>query len=256
MSPINEINIPNVAIPRFGTNEVWLNGIPFIPRYDPPVTLQIGFPIVEIPGCVTMHKDNKDHISNLPFDKDLVNQDEKGTTTLCPHGEYPSYTAMDYQPEQLLIQRETPPPPVAPPPEVETPEIPPTGDLTSKEVPCPGPNQLRVGDVTQSGDERVIGHRLLDDGKTCETLYEPTTAIEKFLPPLNQASTVTALAVVATAGAAATPLLIRIIKPVIKKLWATIQKKIGKKVELPTRAEIQTNKYREKKGLPPIKKKS
>ena len=254
MSPINEINIPNVAIPRFGTNEVWLNGIPFIPRYDPPVTLQIGFPIVEIPGCVTMHKDNKDHISNLPFDKDLVNQDEKGTTTLCPHGEYPSYTAMDYQPEQLLIQRETPPPPVAPPPEVETPEIPPTGDLTSKEVPCPGPNQLRVGDVTQSGDERVIGHRLLDDGKTCETLYEPTTAIEKFLPPLNQASTVTALAVVATAGAAATPLLIRIIKPVVKKLWTTIQKKLGKKIEEPSRQLKQTNAYREKKGLPPLKK--
>ena len=66
----------------------------------------------------------------------------------------------------------------------------------------------------------------------------------------------TALAVVATAGAAATPLLIRIIRPVIKKLWATIQKKIGKNVELPTRAEIQTNKYRENKGLPPLKKKN
>ena len=254
MSPINEINIPNVAIPRFGTNEVWLNGIPFIPRYDPPVTLQIGFPIVEIPGCVTMHKDNKDHISNLPFDKDLVNQDEKGTTTLCPHGEYPSYTAMDYQPEQLLIQRETPPPPVAPPPEIETPEIPPTGDLTSKEVPCPGPNQLRIGDLTQSGDERVVGHRLLEDGKTCETLYEPTTPLEKYVPPLNQVSTVTALAVVATAGAAATPLLIRIIKPVIKKLWTTIQKKLGKKIEEPSRQLKQTNAYREKKGLPPLKK--
>ena len=254
MSPINEINIPNVAIPRFGTNEVWLNGVPFIPRYDPPVTLQIGFPIVEIPGCVTMHKDNKDHISNLPFDKDLVNQDEKGTTTLCPHGEYPSYTAMDYQPEQLLIQRETPPPPVAPPPEIETPEIPPTGDLTSKEVPCPGPNQLRVGDLTQSGDERVVGHRLLEDGKTCETLYEPTTPLEKYVPPLNQVSTVTALAVVATAGAAATPLLIRIIKPVIKKLWTTIQKKLGRKIEEPSRQLKQTNKYREKKGLPPLKK--
>jgi len=254
MSPINEINIPNVAIPRFGTNEVWLNGVPFIPRYDPPVTLQIGFPIVEIPGCVTMHKDNKDHISNLPFDKDLVNQDEKGTTTLCPHGEYPSYTAMDYQPEQLLIQRETPPPPVAPPPEIETPEIPPTGDLTSKEVPCPGPNQLRIGDLTQSGDERVVGHRLLEDGKTCETLYEPTTPLEKYVPPLNQVSTVTALAVVATAGAAATPLLIRIIKPVIKKLWTTIQKKLGKKIAEPSRQLKQTNAYREKKGLPPLKK--
>ena len=66
----------------------------------------------------------------------------------------------------------------------------------------------------------------------------------------------TALAVVATAGAAATPLLIRIIRPVVKKLWTTIQKKVGKKVTLPTRTEIQTNKYREKKGLPPIKKKS
>ena len=100
---------------------------------------------------------------------------------------------------------------------------------TRTETPCPGPSQLRVGDVTQSGDERVIGHRLLEDGKTCETLYEPTTLVEKFLPPINQASTVTALAVVATAGAAATPLLIRVIKPVIKKIWATIQKKLGKK---------------------------
>ena len=39
----------------------------------------------------------------------------------------------------------------------------------------------------------------------------------------------TALAVVATAGAAATPLLIRVIKPVIKKIWATIQKKLKNK---------------------------
>jgi len=92
--------------------------------------------------------------------------------------------------------------------------------------------------------------------KICETLYEPTTVLEKYLPPVNQAATVTALAVVATAGAAATPLLIRIIRPVIKKLWATIQKKIGKTVELPTRAEIQANKYREKKGLPPLKKRN
>jgi len=207
-----------------------------------------------MPGCVEMHKDNKDHISGLPFDKDLVNQDPKGSTVLCPHGEYPSYDAMDYQPEQLIITKETPPPPIAPPPEVDAPEVPPTGDLGGKEeVSCPGPNQLRVGDVTQSGDERVVGHRLLEDGKTCETLYEPTTPLEKYVPPLNQVSTVTALAVVATAGAAATPLLIRVIKPVIKKIWTTIQKKLGKKIKTPSRSLIQTNKYREKKGLPPLK---
>ena len=100
-----------------------------------------------------------------------------------------------------------------------------------------------------------MGHQLSEDGKICETLYEPTTAIQKFLPSINQTTSVTALAVVATAGAAATPLLIRIIRPVIKKLWTTIQKKIGKNVEPPTRLENITNEYRQKKGLPPLKKK-
>jgi len=256
MSEINEINIPNVVIPKFGTNEVWLNGVPFIPSNHPSVTTQIGFPIVEIPGCVKMHKDNQDKVSGLPFDKDLVNQDEKGSTTLCPHGEYPTYDAMEYTPEQLIIQRETPPPPVSPPPEVAPPEIPDTGNVGGQEdVPCPGPNQLRVGDLTQAGDEKVIGHELSADGKTCTTLYEPTTPVEKYLPSVNQTTTTVAIAVVATAGAAATPLLLRIFKPVITKLWKTLQKKLGKKVDMPTRAEIRANKYREKKGLPPLKKK-
>ena len=163
---------------------------------------------------------------------------------------------MEYTPEQLIITRETPPPPVEPPPEIEPPEIPDTGDLGKKEeVPCPGPGQLRVGDVTQSGDERVVGHQLSADGKTCETLYEPTTPVEKYLPSINQTTTTVAIAVVATAGAAATPLLLRIFKPVITKLWKTLQKKLGKKVEPPTRAEIIANEYRQKKGLPPLKKK-
>ena len=256
MSEINEINIPNIVIPKFGTNEVWLNGVPFVPSNHPPVTTQIGFPIVEMPGCVKMHKDNQDHVTRMPFDHDLVNQDEKGSTTLCPHGEYPSYDAMDYTPEQLIIQRETPPPPVSPPPEIEPPEIPDTGDLGKKEeVPCPGPGNLRVGDITQSGDERVVGHKLSDDGKICETLYEPTTPLEKFIPSTNQATNALAIAVIATAGATATPVILRIVKPILTKIWKTIQKKLGKKVEPPTRAEIQANKYREKRGLPPLKRK-
>jgi len=255
MSEINEINIPNIVIPKYGTNDVWLNGVPFIPNNDPPVTTQIGFPIVEMPGCVKMHQDNKDHVTRMPFDHDLVNQDEDGVTTLCPHGEYPTYDAMDYTPEQLIIQRETPPPPVEPPP--TPPEFTPDAipEAKDEDVACPGPGQLRVGDTTQSGDERVIGHQLSDDGKLCETLYEPTTLLEKFIPPVNQVTSVTALAVVATAGAAATPLLIRIIRPVIKKMWTTLQKKIGKNVQPPTRSEIKTNEYRQKKGLPPLKRK-
>ena len=246
MEPINEIGIPNVTIPQVKQSD-WIYGIPFIPNNNPPVTLQIGFPIVDMPGCVKMHKDNQDHVTRLPFDKDLVNQDEKGSTTLCPHGEYPSYDAMDYQPENLIVTRETPPPPVAPPPEVDPPEIPDTGDIGGKEeVPCPGPTNLRVGDVTQSGEERVIGHRLIDNGKTCETLYEPTSPVEKYLPSINQTTNVTALAVVATAGAAATPLLIRVIRPVIKKLWTTLQKKLGKGKK---KEELTSDKILKKNGM-------
>ena len=226
MEPIKPIGIPNVTIPQVVQRD-WIYGIPFIPNNDPPVTLQIGFPIVDMPGCVEMHKDNKDHISNLPFDKDLVNQDPKGSTTLCPHGEYPSYNAMDYQPEQLIITRETPPPPVAPPPEVEAPPVPDTGNITKdKEIECPAPNQPRVGDLTQNGEERVTGHEI-QNGQ-CVVLYESTTTIEKFLPTTNQVTTTAAIAVVATASAAATPLLLRVIKPIIKKTVDTVKKKLGK----------------------------
>tara|TARA_R100001015_G_C4598440_1_gene153523 strand:+ start:481 stop:1236 length:756 start_codon:yes stop_codon:yes gene_type:complete len=251
MDPIEEINVPQIVIPQLDGRS-WMYQIPSVPNNDPPVTIQLGFPIVELPGCVEAHPDNKIGANNLPLDRDLVNDDPNGVTILCPNGEYPSYNALNFEPEQIIPTTPAPPPPVAPP----APEIPDTGSIIPPEkTPCPGPSQLRIGDVTQSGDERVVGHRLLDDGKTCETLYEPTSVIEKYLPPLNQASTVTSLAIVATAGAAATPLLVRIIKPVVKKIWATIQKKLGKEIKRPTLAEVRTNKYREKKGLPPIKKK-
>ena len=249
MDPIQEIN--EVSIQQVRS---WMYTPPAVPNTYVPVTIQLGFPIVDMPGCVEAHPDNKMQIgpNGLPLDRNLVNDDEAGVKILCPNGQYPSYDALNYEPEQIIPTVAAPPPPVAPP----APEIPDTGSIVAKEeTPCPGPGQLRVGDLTQSGNERVIGHRLLQDGKTCETLYESTTVIEKFLPPLNQTSTVTALAVVATAGAAATPLLIRIIRPVVKKIWAKIQKKLGKEVKRPSIAEIRTDKYREKKGLPPLKRK-
>ena len=246
---VKDVDIPNIYVPD------WMTRQPDVDRLVPPVVLNIGNPIVNIPGCVKMHRDNQYHNNGLPIDKGLVENDPDQVMTLCD-AEYPSYDAMNYEPEQLIITRETPPPPVEPPPsppEFTADEIP---DAKQEEVPCPGPAQLRVGDTTQTGDERVVGHRLIDNGKTCETLYEPPTIVEKFLPPPNQAATVTALAVVATAGAAATPLLIRVIRPVIKKVWTTIQKKLGKDVRQLSKSEIETNKYREKKGLPPLKKKN
>ena len=201
------------------------------------------------------HQDNQYHKSGLPVDKNLVDQDPDKAMIVCD-AEVPSYDAMNYEPEQLLITREAPPPVVSPPPEVDPPEVPPTGDLgANEEVPCPGPGQLRVGDLTQAGDEKVTGHELSADGKTCITLYEPTSAAEKFLPSANQASTTLAVAVIATAGAAATPLLLRIVKPIIKKITDTIKKKLGKDVKRLSISDKKTDEYRAKKGLPPVKRK-
>ena len=245
----NNVRIPNVFVPN------WQNVERQVDHLVPPVVLNIGNPIINMPGCVKAHQDNQMHVSGLPKDKNLVDQDPDQAMIVCD-AQVPSYDAMNYEPEQLIITREAEVPPVAPPPEVEPPEVPPTGDLGGEEeVPCPGPGQLRVGDLTQAGDEKVTGHELSPDGKTCITLYEPTTAVEKFLPSTNQATTTLAIAVVATAGAAATPLILRIVKPVITKIWKTIQKKLGKDVKRPSLSEIKTNKYREKKGLPPLKKK-
>ena len=246
---VNTVQIPNVFVPNWQLHQ------PTVDHLIPPVVVNIGNPIIDMPGCVKMHRDNQYHKSGLPVDRNLVEDDPEQAMTVCD-ATIPSYDAMNYEPEQLIIQRQQEVPPVAPPPEVDPPEVPDTGGLgKDEEVACPGPGQLRVGDLTQAGDEKVIGHELSEDGKVCVTLYEDTSAVEKFLPSVNQSTTTVAIAVLATAGAAATPLLLRIIKPIIKKLTDTIKKKLGKGVRKPSRAEIMADEYRAKRGLPPVKKK-
>ena len=248
------MSIPQIVIPKSGVKEVNIPNIwgadvtimhPQVPYV--PVTTYIGKPIVEIPGCVEANPNNNTGAGGTK-NKSLAEDDD--VVTYCDEPGMPGYNAMDYVPDQLIIEQEAPPPPpVEPPPEIDPPEVPPTGDLTT-ETECPGPAQLRVGDLTQSGDERVIGHEL--QGTTCVTLYEDTTPTEKYLPSLNQTTTTVAIAIVATAGAAATPLLIRLIKPAVKKAISTIQKKIGTHRGL-SKNEIRANAYRAKKGLPPLK---
>jgi len=244
---IINIHIPGVGIEALKIPHIFTRPVQFEHAVSPsvPVTVDIGKPIVDIPGCVEVHPENKypDGTKN----KQLAKDDD--TVTYCD-ANTPSFDAMDYTPEQLIITRDIPPPAVQPPPDPPpTPETPPTGDLTTN-TECPGPAQLRVGDLTQSGDERVVGHEL--QGTICVTLYEPTSPVEKFLPSTNQATTTAAIAIVATASAAATPLLLRLIKPTIKKLITSAQKKLGSHREL-SKSEIIANRYRQSKGLPALK---
>ena len=245
MSEIPEIGVHNINIPSIEAPGIY-NYVPHTKVY--PFILNIGSPVVNMPGCVKYHPDAADNRET----PNLKEDDSNGTRVLCD-ATYPTYDAMDYTPEDLQIYTETAPPPVQPPPDPPgAPETPPTGGFTPEQE-CPAPNQPRVGDLTQDGSEKVIGHEL--QGTTCVVLYEPTTTAEKYLPSTNQISTTAAIAVVATAAAAATPLLLRIVKPVIKKVWTTVQKKLGKTPPKLSRNEIQANDYRKKRGLPPIKRK-
>ena len=231
--PIPQIR--NIQVQNVGTHYIpsWQIRQPYVPNFNP-VTNYLGFPIVDMPGCVEMHKDNRGGI-----DRDLVNQDPKGTTTLCPNGHYPTYSAMDYEPEQMTIIREQKAPPIAPPPDPpDSPETPDTGDTTPEDPPCPGPNAQRIGDIAQNQKEKVSGFELQKDPtrpgkKICVVLYEDITAVEQYLPTPQIAATTAAIATVATGSALlAKPLadlLLKVVKPTIKKVIGAVQKILGKK---------------------------
>ena len=243
------MEIQSIVIPQTSTQTVpniytpnWLQSEPVVPFPLVPITQQVGVPVIQYPGCVTAHESNREQLKKDDPDKVQV---------FCDAG-MPSFESMDYNPDELeYIAPPVEAPKLEPPPapELNTPEVPPIPP--TEETECPAPNQPRVGDLTQDGSEKVIGHEL--QGTTCVVLYEDTTAAEKYLPSTNQVTTTTAIAVVATASAAATPLLLRVFKPIITKLWKTIQKKLGKTPRKLSRQEIITNQYRQSKSLGPSK---
>ena len=217
--------IPTIGIGQINVTPIPVHNINLSIPFTPPVTLQIGSPIVDVPGCVKFNPANKNSI-------ELVNQDERGSRVLCD-GSVPWFEPMDYQPENLIYVQEESVPVVAPPPEAKT-EQPGMGEIpktdTEEDVPCPGPTDQRVGDMRNAESrEKVVSHSLSPDGKTCITNYELTSPVEKYLPTTSQISTTAAIAVVATAAAASTPILLRLIKPLIKQVIKRIKALLGKK---------------------------
>ena len=210
-----------------------------------PVVTTIGTPVVNIPGCVNVHKENARQRSK---NKVLPQDDPEGTITLCDGGA-PYYNPPDYNPYNMVYTYPTPEAPEAealnmePPPVPEPPKPPNAGGAETAEKKCPPDNARRVGDLSQSGDEKVVGYEW-NLGKTeCITLWEPVTAVEKYLPSTNVVSTTATIAVVATTSALlAKPLadlLLKIVKPAIKKTMDTIKKKLGKEVKVQSLMERQ-----------------
>ena len=221
---IRNVEIRDINVPR------WMTSPPRLPS-APPVTVEIGVPIIDIPGCVEAHLDNKKGTNDK-----LADDDPKGARVFCD-GNMPSFNPIDYNPEELQYTQPPPKPPVVRPPEVPTPEIP--KDVTPKvetkeEVECPPPNAPRIGDVAQNQKERVSGFELQNG--VCVTLYEDIPWQAQYLPAPQVAATTGAIAVVATSSALlAKPLadlLLKVFKPVIKKVITKISKIRGKKVKI------------------------
>ena len=213
---ISEVEIRGISIPY--VPHTWVNSphvsIPIVPSITD--TIYIGVPIINMPGCVESHKDGKKN-------RVLKDDDPKGTQVFCD-ADTPSFDPIEYTPEDLIITEEAPPPPVTntEQPPIETPPIP--------EIP------------KEDKTEEVIN-----------TEEPPPTWVEEYLPSPAEVSTTTAIAVIATGAAAATPLILRIVKPIVKQLAKKIRRALGKEPPRLSRTEIATNKYREKKGLFPFK---
>jgi len=255
--------VGNLRSVQVADNRVWMVNPPQAVPIDVPVTVLAGTPIVNMPGCVTVHKENakRDPSRN----KMLVNDDPKGQTTLCDAG-MPYYQPPDYDYRELSwqtvymdqdqepegIDTEAPEAPVP-----DTPNPPPT-EAPEGDPECPGPLDLRLGAVGPNQKEKVVGHELQPDPnnlnkKICVALYEDIGVVEQYLPSAQIVVTTATIASVAASSALlAKPLadlLLKVVKPAVKKVIGKVNAILGKTPYRLTEAEKKTNQYRLKKGL-------
>jgi len=259
---IRGIFVRDVQTTQIQNIRPWMNEVPSVQPLQVPVTTLIGTPIVNVPGCVKVNKENAKDPKNK--NKQLVNDDPKQNVVLCdggmPYYEPPNYDARELTWQTITQEQEeaegvdTGDPPA---PDIDPPQPPVTPPQTAEDIECPPPNAQRIGDLSQSGKERVKGYKLSVDKKTCIKEWEDVPFIDAYFPSPAVITTTAGIAAVATTSALlAKPLadlLLKVVKPVVKKVIGKIQKMTGKTPYRPTQSEIRTNQYREKKGMLPLK---
>ena len=234
--PIPDIRLDNIRIRDVVIYDVpaWLSSDPPVALpVSPPITMEVGTPIVNIPGCVEAHKDNSENVN-------LKNEDDKGVMTLCDAGT-PYYTALDYDRNKIKLEQKPPeppaykPPPKPEPPETKTPEVP--KQTTPEKPECPSRDQQLkdpVGKIVE-GNRKIVAYEQV--GKEClpvfETLSIPDQIVQN-IPSPGMATATVAVAVTATTSALlAKPLadlLLKAVKPVVKKVMKKIAALRGKKI--------------------------
>jgi hypothetical protein len=229
MIEIPEIKIRSIDIPQWTFNDP-SQSLP----YEPPVTVNIGVPIIDIPGCVEAHESNNGS-------KTINSDDENGIITYCDSG-IPSYNPINFEPEQIIPTKpsgvDTRQPKSPETPSLEIPKTPPPP--TTVKVDCPTEVQAAkepVGTHIQGFRKKVINYKLV--GNQCIQITEKVPIPEQIiagLPSPGAVMTTGSIAVVATASALiAKPIvdvLLKVIKPMVKKVMKKITKIRGKQEEI------------------------
>ena len=202
MPEIRPVTVQPVSLPAVGR----IPEIRALPS-APPVTLQLGMPVVDMPGCVPVHPDAK-------LNPSLLKDDPGRVGTFCPHGQVPSFRPMDFTPNELVV--------------VESDD--------------PG-NQEEGSDEKPEAAKPAAVPRLPEpSAKSDETTEEaepPKSIIEKAadgLPPVEAVVTTATIAVVAaTSALLAKPfadLLLKVIKPTVKKAVKKVSQLRGQPVKV------------------------
>ena len=221
---IKPIKIRGNEIPEV---KIFDNSIPQVfTGYPIPVTVDIGMPVVDMPGCVETRETD-----------DLREVDPRGNMTFCD-GQVPSYNPPNFEPNQMLttqrpaVDTRQPKSPKAP--DLPIPKVPPA---TAK-VDCPTAAQAAkepVGTYVEGIRKKVTDYQLI--GNQCIQITEKVPIPEQViagLPSPGAVMTTGGIAVVATASALmAKPLadvLLKVIKPTVKKVMKKIATIRGKSV--------------------------
>ena len=235
--------IPKIEIPAIGVEPVktYLIQVPVINAPNVPVNVPIGFPVIEMP-CVKARRS---------IEKDaLLDNDPDGNLILCP-AQTPSYEPMNYDPLQLVPIKEEESQ------RYEEPEIPPAAAVPeSQPDTCPPDGAPEIGTKVEDGTKQIIKYELV--GNRCVTRYKKLNVQQQIIdaiPTVPQIVKTGGITLVATTAALSTPLLLKVVKPIIKQIVNKVKKALGKKVKRPNLSEKRTTSYREKRGLPPVKEK-
>ena len=228
--PNNDIHIGDIRDVNINVMPDWMTNPPQAVPIYPPVTSQVGVPIVNIPGCVESHRDSSEN-------QTLKNDDKDGVQVFCDAGT-PSFYPIDYDPRRLKITTESSPPLPVIPNTPETPETPaapapPRTDAAIAECPSRA-QELKnpVGKILE-GNKKITGYETV--GKECLPVFENLNIPDQIIQNIPSAGMITvtaSIAVVATTSALlAKPLadlLLKVVKPTVKKVIKKISALRGK----------------------------